>query len=91
MRSPGCNIFSVITSRLERSAALRRRSPGEMMLLTFIAVAHPSLTHLFALCFIELDESVFPLLLSSMADSVTTATYPADSARSTVDEVVDVT
>lgn len=34
---------------------------GEMMLLTFIAAAHPSLTHsLFALCFIERDESVFP-------------------------------
>lgn len=33
----------------------------EMMLLTFIAAAHPSLTHLlFALCFIERDESVFP-------------------------------
>lgn len=32
-----------------------------MMLLTFIAAAHPSLTHLlFALCFIERDESVFP-------------------------------
>lgn len=31
------------------------------MLLTFIAAAHPSLTHLlFALCFIERDESVFP-------------------------------
>lgn len=31
------------------------------MLLTFIAVARPSLTHLlFALCFIERDESVFP-------------------------------
>lgn len=31
------------------------------MLLTFIAAAHPSLTHfLFALCFIERHESVFP-------------------------------
>lgn len=31
------------------------------MLLTFIAAAQPSLTHLlFALCFIECDESVFP-------------------------------
>lgn len=31
------------------------------MLLTFIAAEHPSLTHLlFALCFIERDESVFP-------------------------------
>lgn len=62
MRSSGCNIFSVITSRLERSAVIRLRSPREMMLLTFIAVAHPSLTHLlFALCFIERDESVFPM------------------------------
>lgn len=62
MRSSGCNIFSVITSHLERSAVIRLRSPREMMLLTFIAVAHPSLTHLlFALCFIERDESVFPM------------------------------
>lgn len=61
MMSAGCDIFSVITSRLERSVVIRLpRSLGNDA-FDIYSCSTPSLTHLlFALCFIERDESVFP-------------------------------
>lgn len=61
MMSAGCGIFSVITSRLERSVVIRLpRSLGNDA-FDIYSCRTPSLTHLlFALCFIERDESVFP-------------------------------
>lgn len=67
-------------------------APWETTPLTFIAPAHPSLTHsLFALCFIERDESVFPLYCAMGTDSVTIEIYPPNSIQIMIDQTSDLT
>lgn len=88
-----CDIFSVTRSCLESCVLWSDRlTPWEMMLLTFIAAAHPSLTHLlFALCFIERDESVFPFYCPVRPTLLPRRYILQTAAASTIDQMVDVT
>lgn len=91
MRSAGCNVFSVITSRLESSVVIwPPRSLGNDAFDiysrgTSIPDALVVCTLFYWAWWVSLS-----LLLSSMADSVSTAIYPPDSTRSTIDQMVDV-
>lgn len=92
MRSSGCNIFSVITSRLESSVVMR--PPHSLGNDAFdIYSCGTSVPDALVVCslFYWAWWVSLSLLLSSMADSVTTAIYPPDSTRCTIDQTVDVT
>lgn len=91
MRSAGCNIFSVITSRLESSVVIRAsRSLGnDAFDIYSCSTSVPDALVVCSLFYWAWWVSL-SLLLSSMADSVTTAIYPPDSTRSTIDQMVDV-
>lgn len=82
MRSVGCNIFSVITSRLESSVVIRPpRSLGNDAF--DIYSCSTSVPDALVVCslFYWAWWLTLSLLLSSMADSVTTAIYPPDSTH----------
>lgn len=92
MRSASCNIFSVITSRLESSVVIRppRSLGNDAFDIYSRGTSVPDALVVCSLFYWAWWVSL-SLLLSSMADSVTTAIYPPDSTRSTIDQMVDVT
>ncbi len=90
MRSVGCNIFSVITSRLESSVVIRApRSLGnDAFDIYSCSTSIPDALVVCSLFYWAWWVSL-SLLLSGMDDSVTTAIYPPDSTCSTIDQTVD--
>lgn len=93
IRSAGCNIFSVITSRLESSVVIRApRSLGnDAFDIYSCSTSVPDALVVCSLFYWAWWVSL-SLLLSSMADSVTTAIYILQTApASTIDQTVDMT
>lgn len=92
MRSVGCNIFSVITSRLESSVVIQLPCSlgNDAFDIYSCGTSVPDALVVCSLFYWAWWVSL-SLLLSSTADSVTTAIYPPDSTRSTIDQMVDLT